>query len=74
MTKIANTDDLLKVVRKHMGSNDSAVLCHDDAVALFARGSKKYACNRCVDSLRHSVGIFNIDYKEAVLYVAKTFC
>jgi len=45
--------------------DDSAKLCHRDAVACFARGDFKSAHARALRSLSHSVGIFHSSYQKA---------
>lgn len=46
-------------------TNDSARLCFDDMAKMMEEGRPHYACNRALESLRHSIGILHPDYVKA---------
>lgn len=62
-----NTSQILALARKNLGGDmeSSARLCLADAVSLYDKGEYAYACNRALDSLSYSVGIFHSDYQKA---------
>lgn len=61
-------DSVLILARKHAGNSpmlSSARLCLNDAIELMNEGDYTAARKRAIDSLKHSVGVFHIDYKRA---------
>ena len=56
---------VINLARKHMGNNDSAILCFQDADELWGVSRYKDSIRRAVDSLAHSVGVFHEDFREA---------
>ena len=63
-----SNDDVMILARKHCGSSpmlSSARVCLNDAVDLTNEGDYTAARKRAVDSLKHSIGVFHIDYRRA---------
>ena len=63
-----SNDDVLILARKHCGNSpmmSSARVCLNDAVDLMNEGDYTAARKRAVDSLKHSIGVFHVDYRRA---------
>ena len=66
MAKYINTDDCLRLARKHLDEGEmvsSARACMQDAIGQYNEGNFESARMWCRKSLAYSVGIFHKDYQ-----------
>ena len=60
-----NAEKAIELAAKYADRSDSAMVCLNDAKALFERDMKEDAIKRACTSLAHSVGVFSASYVEA---------